>query len=130
MNIVVLDASSTARNKIEDLLVKMGFEDVDIHLFEDGEQALDFVRQEGADIIFSSLEADGIDGITFVDIILQENPAIVSKLFIVTSQTASEGFSDVKGVGAKRFIKKPINSEYFNHMIVPEIDRVLKGIGR
>ena len=130
MNIIILDASSTARNKIEDLLVAMGFENMDIHLFDDGEAALEFFRQEGADLVFSSLEAEVIDGVTFVDLILQETPSIVSKLFIVTSQTQSEGFSDVKGVGAKRFIKKPINEEYFNHMIVPEIDKVIKGIGR
>jgi len=126
MKIIVVDTSSTVRIKIEELLIDLGFDGLDINLFEDAELALEYIRTQGADLIFSSIETNGMDGVTFVDLILQEKPEYVSHLFIVTSQTKSANFEDVKGVGAKRFIKKPINEEYFRHMIKPEIDKALR----
>lgn len=126
MKIVVLDGSSTVRKKIEDLLLDMDFDELDIDLFENGEEALDFIRLNGADLIFSSIETKGMDGVTFVDHIIRENENYISKLFVVTSHKSGEHFEDIKDIGAKRFIKKPINEEHFKHFVIPEIRKVLK----
>jgi len=126
MIIVVLDASVTVRLKIKDLLLDMSAEELDIQLYEDAREALEFIRENGADLIFSAIETAGLDGISFVDILLTDNPKYVSKLFIVTSQHHNENIEDIKGVGAKRFIKKPINDEYFKHFIIPEIEKSIK----
>ena len=128
MNILVVDGSLTVRTKIEELLTDMGFDDLDINLFEDAEEALDYSRSNDVDLIFSSIETDGMDGLTFVDNLLRDNPKYVSKLFIVTSQKNTESMDDMKDIGAKRFIPKPINEEYFNHFVKAEIDKVLKSI--
>jgi CheY-like chemotaxis protein len=113
---------------VTDLLFDMQPDGLDIYPFENGESALDFIKQEGADLIFTAIETEGIDGVTFVDLILREKPKLVSKLFVMTSQVDSEHFNDIKGVGAKRFFKKPINAEHFNHFVVPEVKKVLAGI--
>ena len=126
MTIVVLDGSVTVRTKIEDLLLEMDFDSLDINLFDNGDEALEFVRTNGVELVFSSIETKGMDGTTFVDHILRENPKYVSRLFIVTSHKNDEQFEDIKDIGAKRFIKKPINDEYFKHFVVPEINKVLK----
>ena len=126
MTIIVLDASATVRTKIEKLLLEMDSENLDIELFEDARDALDFIQDNGAELIFSSIETKGLDGISFVDILLRENPNYVSRLFIVTSQNHNETVEEIKGVGAKRFIKKPINETYFKHFIIPEIKKSLK----
>lgn len=126
MNILILDASLVVLQKIENLLFDINFEDLDLRSFQDAEEALEYIRENKVDLIFSSIETEGIDGITFVDLILRDNPAIVSKLFIVTSQNNTNSITDIKGVGAKRFIKKPINEEYFRHFVIPEIHKALK----
>ncbi len=126
MTIIVLDASSTVRTKIKKLLLEMDSENLDIELYEDARDALESIRNNGAELIFSSIETKGLDGISFVDILLSDNPQYVSKLFIVTSQNHNETVDDIKGVGAKRFIKKPINETYFKHFIIPEIEKSLK----
>lgn len=126
MNIIVLDGSLIARLKIEELLVNMGIDNTQIHLFDNGQEALEFYKNHGADLVFSSLQAYELDGISFADLLLRENPKIVSKLFIVSAEENRENYEEIKGVGAKRFIKKPINEEYFNHFIIPEINKVLK----
>jgi len=128
VKIIVLDASETVKIKIQDLLSDMNVEDLDIELFEDANDALDYIKEYGADIIFSSIETMGLDGVSFVDILLRENPQYVSSLYIVTSQHSGDTFEEMKNVGAKKFIKKPINDEYFKHFIFPEIEKCLKKI--
>jgi len=125
MTSLILDASATVRNKIHDLLLELDSEHMDIETFEDGSEALEFIQENDVDLVFSSIETIGLDGISFVDMVLRDNPKIVSKLFIVTSQKNTENLEEMKGVGAKRFIRKPINEEHFRHFIVPEIHRII-----
>ena len=124
MRIVILDASVTVQRKIEELLLEMNIDSMDIKSFNDGDEALEYVQNNQVDIVFSSIETEGVDGVTFVDLILRSFPKLVSRLFIVTSQKNNEQVEDIKGVGAKRFIRKPINEEYFNHFVVAEINKI------
>ena len=124
MNIVVVDKSKTILIKIETLLHEID-DDLDVELFANAEEALDFIDDNEVKLIFSSIETDGIDGVTFIDTILRKDPSLVSKLFIVTSQKDGDNFEDIKGVGAKRFIQKPINEKYFKHFVTPEITKIL-----
>jgi len=126
MHIIALDKSMTVLSKIENLLHEIGIEDLEISLFTDANEALDFMEDNNVRMVFSSIETEGIDGITFVDIILRKQPDLLSKLFIVTSQKDTDDFHDIKDVGAKRFIKKPINEEHFKHFVTPEIVKILK----
>jgi len=125
MNIVILDASETSAMKTEELLNDINVSSVDIYTFDNGEDALEFIEEEGADIIFSSLELVDMDGVSFTDILLRKSPRIVSKLFITSSSKHSEHFKEVKEVGAKRFIHKPIDEKYFKHFIIPEVNKIL-----
>ena len=127
MKVVILDSSVTVKNKIHDLLVEVSPDGLDIECFSDGSDALDYIKEhEEIDLIFSAIETTGLDGISFADIILSENPKLVSRLFIVTSQKNTEHLEDMKEVGAKRFIRKPINDEHFKHFVIPEIKKILK----
>ncbi|WP_415251811.1 response regulator [Sulfurimonas sp.] len=126
MTILILDASVTVQIKIRDLLQELDSENLDIKCFEDGSEALEYVKENEVDLVFSAIETVGLDGISFVDILLRDKPKLVSKLFIVTSQQKNEQVEDIKGVGAKRFIRKPINEEYFKHFVLPEINKILK----
>ena len=126
MTILVVDASLTVRMKIRDLLEEMDPHNMHIECFEDASKALDYTKENDIDLIFSAIETEGLDGISFVDMILRDNPKFVSKLFIVTSQKDTENFEEIKGVGAKRFIRKPINEEHFKHFIIPEVNKFLR----
>jgi len=128
MNIIVVDASSTVRSKIEELLLAMDFEDLDIQTFSNASDALDYSRDTDIDLIFSAIETEGLDGVSFVESLLNDNPKYVSHLFIVTSQKNTENMLEIKDIGAKRFIPKPINEEYFNHFVKQEIDKIINGL--
>jgi len=128
MNILIVDASLTVRSKIEELLLKMDLVDIDIESFFNAEDALEYSRDVNIDLIFSSIETEGIDGLTFVESLLNDNPNYVSRLFIVTSQKHTNMLEEIKDIGAKRFIPKPINEEYFNHFVKQEIHKIINAI--
>jgi len=128
MNILIVDASSTVRTKIEELLLKMDFMNLDVESFSNAEEALEYSRDRDMDLIFCSIETEGMDGVSFVESLLIDNPKHVSRLFIVTSQKNTQHLDEIKEIGAKRFIPKPINEEYFNHFVKQEIDKILNGI--
>jgi len=124
MNIVILDAGETSRIRTEDLLTNLNVLAEDIYSFDNAEEALDFIDDEGANIIFSSLELADSDGVSFTDILLHKYPKMVSQLFITSSSKDSHSFQEFKEVGAKRFIHKPIQEDYFKHFISRELNKI------
>ena len=78
MNIVILDAGETSRIRTEDLLTDLDVLADDIYSFDNAEEALDFIDDEGANMIFTSLELADLDGISFTDILLRKYPKMVS----------------------------------------------------
>ncbi len=127
MNIMIVEPSEVSRAVIENTLMKLGVKSGDINLFVDGGDAIAFAREEGADLLFTVLNLPGMDGIDFIDIILKEQPELVSRLFVLSSND-KDALDDVKDIGAKRFIRKPINEDYFKHFVGPEIEKMLEGI--
>ena len=125
MNVAIIDPSELSRIVIEDMLMKLGVKALDIHLFIDGENAIEYIREHDPDLLFTTVSLPGLDGVDLVDIILREKPALVAKLFVLSS-SENEVFDSMKEVGAKRFIKKPINTEYFEHFVKPEVEKLLQ----
>ena len=121
MKVVVLDDSKTVLLTINALLEELGISDESIFLFSDGHEALNYIEKHGADIIFSDINMPGMDGFEFVSRLLELSQRFVSTLFIVSADENYRDISQMKSVGAKRFIRKPINTKHFNHFVAPEI---------
>ncbi len=121
MTIVVLDDSKTVLLMISALLEELGVEDDSIFLFSDGHEALNYIEKHGADIIFSDINMPGMDGFEFVSRLLELSKRSVSSLFIVSADEHYGDINHMKNIGAKRFIRKPINTRHFNHFVAPEI---------
>lgn len=121
MKIVVLDDSKTVLLTIHALLEELGVPDESISLFSDGYKALEYIEQHGADIIFSDINMPGMDGFEFVGRLLELSQRFVSTLFIVSADERCEDITHMKNIGAKRFLRKPINAKHFNHFVSQEI---------
>lgn len=124
MKIVVLDDSITVLLTMRILLEDLGIEADDILTFEDGHKALSFIEQNGADIIFSDINMPGMNGFEFVEKLLEVSAKFVSVLFIVSGDDTGHSVAQMKKVGGKRFIRKPISSKHFNHFVLPEINKI------
>ena len=124
MKIVVLDDSTTVLLTMRVLLEDLGVEADDILTFEDGLKALSFIEQNGADIIFSDINMPGMNGFEFVEKLLEVSAKFVSVLFVVSGDDTGHSVGQMKKVGGKRFIRKPISSKHFNHFVLPEINKI------
>jgi CheY-like chemotaxis protein len=125
---VVLDDSLVIRLTIEAFLEDLGVEEDDIHSFDDGMKALEFIKQNNDVLIFSDINMPKMSGIKFTDELLKMGNEYIPSLFIVSGEESLQGLKDIKDVGAKRFIKKPIDKRQFTHFVKPEIDKRYKSI--
>ena len=124
MKIIILDDSPTVQMILESLLEDLGVDEDEMHLFEDGHEALNFIKDSGADIIFSDVNMPKMHGSEFVKKVLAFNPLLVSSLFVISADNEIVDLKKMKKSGAHRYIKKPIDSHLFSHFIVPELLKI------
>ena len=119
--IIILDDSMTIRMILESYLEDLGVEDEEIHSFENGYKALDYIKMNGADIVFSDINMPYMDGYEFASLVFEVLPNLASSFFAISGDENRESFIKMKDSGVHRFLKKPINIEYFKHFVLPEI---------
>ena len=121
MKIVVLDDSMTIRMILESFLEDLGVKDDEIYLFENGYKALDFIKINGADVVFSDINMPYMDGYEFASLVFAVLPDLKNSFFAISGDESRESFMKMKKNGVHRFLKKPINPEHFKHFIEPII---------
>jgi len=123
MKIIILDDSFTVRMIIESFLEDLGVHEDEIHSFENGFDALKFIDENGADIVFSDINMPRMSGYEFAFSLFRMRKDLQSSFFAISGDESREGFRKMKEQGVYRFLKKPINSEHFNHFLVHEINK-------
>jgi len=126
MNIVILDDSITTRLIISSYLKDLDINEDEIHMFDNGYEALDFIKRKGADMIFSDINMPYMDGYEFASLVFAVLPKLKSSFFGVSADKTRESFNKMKQSGVHRFVKKPINIEHFKHFVDPEIKKLRK----
>ena len=121
MKIVVLDDSLTIRMIIESFLEDLGVHEDEINLFENGYEALDFIKTNGADIVFSDINMPYMNGYEFAEMVFKVLPNLKNSFFAISGEESRESYIRMKENGVHRFLKKPIKDEYFRHFVLPEI---------
>lgn len=121
MNIIILDDSLTIRMIIESFLEELGVSDDEMHMFENGHQALDFIKEYGADIVLSDINMPCMSGFEFAEALFESTPELKRTFFAISGEERRDSYAQMKSIGVRHFIKKPIQMEYFKHFIEPEI---------
>jgi len=121
MKIVVLDDSPTIQMFIESYLEELGVDEDEVFTFESGFEALKFIKRQGADIVFSDINMPKMSGYDFARKLFSMKPQLRSSFFAISGDETRESYMKMKRNGAKRFIKKPINIDHFNHFVAPEV---------
>lgn len=84
MKIIILDDSMTVRLIISSLLEELKINEDEIHTFDNGYTALDFIKINGADIIFSDINMPYMDGYEFASLVFEILPELKSSFFAVS----------------------------------------------
>ena len=124
MKIIILDDSLTIRMIIEGLLEELGVNDNEIYSFDEGEKALEFIKQNGADIVFSDINMPNMSGVEFAELVFKLLPQLQRTFFAISGAESREAYHEMKEKGVHHFMKKPIKSAYFRHFILPEIIKI------
>ncbi|MEA1920004.1 MAG: response regulator [Campylobacterota bacterium] len=121
MKIIVLDDSMTVRMIVESFLEDLGLDEDEIFLFEDGRDALRFIQDSGADIVFSDINMPHMNGYEFARALFKIREDLKHTFFAISGDETRENYAKMKEQGVHRFLKKPIKSEHFKHFVYPEI---------
>ena len=123
MIIVILNDSSTMHRAIESFLKEFDIKDNEVYSFTNGE-ALDFIKINGADIIFSDINMPYMDGFEFAEIVFKVVPDLRNSFFAIRGDENRESFLRMRHKWVHRFLKKPFDIEIFEYFILPEIMKV------
>ncbi|MDA7817416.1 response regulator [Sulfurimonas sp.] len=130
MNIIIVDDSKTIRMILESHLEDLGVADDNIYSFESGFDALKFIYQNGADLVFTDINMPILDGYEFVQMLYIRFPHLKNAMFAISGDETKESYIKMREFGVRRFLKKPINVEHFIHFIKPEIEKIHRNNGR
>ncbi|EDZ62003.1 response regulator receiver domain-containing protein [Sulfurimonas gotlandica GD1] len=106
---------------IESFLEDFGVEDDEIFSFESGHDAIEFIKENSADIVFTDINMPKMDGYEFAKLVFEIQPSVLSSFFAISGDESPESYMNMKKVGVQRFLKKPINNAHFRHFVLPEI---------
>ena len=117
MRIIILDDSFTVRMIIESFLEDLGVKENEIHSFDNGFDALSYIENNGVDIIFCDINMPKMNGYEFASSLFEKRKDLQSSFFAISGDENKESYRKMKKAGVHRFLKKPIDSEHFNHFI-------------
>lgn len=115
--ILIVDNASFMRSSLKYIVEKAGHEVVGMAV--DGNEAIKLYKELKPDIVTLDILMEGMDGLTALNIIRKDDPAV--KVIMVTALGQSEKEDEAKKLGASGYIRKPFKVED----IVAEMERVL-----
>ena len=111
-NILVADDESLLRHFLRDALRAKGYE---VTTADNGEDALDMIRQHDYDVVISDVVMPGIDGLELVSLAKEARPRC--DLVLVTAYASVDKAAEALERGASDFIMKPLQADQIHFVI-------------
>ena len=112
-SILVCDDSILARKNLSGILNSFGY--TNIHEVNNGEDAVNYCKENKPEIIFLDIVMPIKDGVTATTEIMQDNPE--SKIIIVSSVGTQTHIKEAIKAGAKDFIQKPLDEQLLKQVL-------------
>jgi two-component system chemotaxis response regulator CheY len=106
--IMTVDDSASMREMVRATLVSAGYEVVEA---VDGQEALDYARENACDLVISDVNMPRMDGITLVHELRSLPHYRLTPLLLLTTESSQEKKLEGKRAGATGWIVKPFNPE-------------------
>jgi two-component system, chemotaxis family, chemotaxis protein CheY len=106
--IMTVDDSASMREMVRATLTSAGYEVVEA---VDGQEALDFARDNPCDLVISDVNMPRMDGITLVHELRNLPHYRLTPLLLLTTESSQEKKMEGKRAGATGWIVKPFNPE-------------------
>lgn len=106
--IMTVDDSASMREMVRATLTSAGYEVVEA---VDGQEALDYARENPCDLVISDVNMPRMDGITLVHELRSLPHYRLTPLLLLTTESSQERKLEGKRAGATGWIVKPFNPE-------------------
>jgi CheY-like chemotaxis protein len=117
--ILVVDDEMSIRSLFEEVLNEAGY---DVHLAENGERALDILKQEEIGVIFLDLRLFGMNGIELCRNIRKTNP--VSMIYAMTGWAALFEIEECREAGFDDYFTKPVSPETLSKAVEDAFEKL------
>ena len=115
--ILIVDDSPFIAREITDIVTGQDYEVVGCA--KNGEDGIRLAKELKPDIITMDIIMPGIDGIEAAAEILKENPE--QKIVMLSSLCDQDTFEEIKAIGLKNLVAKPIESEVLLNVLKEEL---------
>lgn len=112
--VLVTDDSLTARKRLTRSLLRYGVEIVEAN---DGSEALELLRRQAFDAVFSDLEMPNLDGLGMLAEIRGREQTRQLPVVIVSSRLEDEFRDRAEELGVNGYLGKPVDDETLDHAI-------------
>jgi len=109
-NVLICDDSNLARKQVLRSLPENL--STNVQLAKNGEEALEILRSQNIDILFLDLTMPIIDGLGVLQAL--QDDGIQLPIFVISADVQPEMQSRVMDLGAKAFLRKPIQLDILN----------------
>ncbi|MCI7060878.1 MAG: response regulator [Lachnospiraceae bacterium] len=105
--IMVVDDSPFASKQIKDIVEDNGYEV--IGYAKNGEEGIELYKELKPDIVILDIIMPGINGLETAEILKKQDPDV--KILMLSSLCDSGTMEEVKGIGVKHLIPKPLEAD-------------------
>ncbi len=105
--IMVVDDSPFASKQIKDIVEDNGYEVVGYA--KNGEEGIELYKELKPDIVILDIIMPGINGLETAEILKKQDPDV--KILMLSSLCDSGTMEEVKGIGVKHLIPKPLEAD-------------------
>jgi DNA-binding NtrC family response regulator len=117
-SILIVDDEKITAFYLKDLLAAAGH---DVHLAQNGEEALEQLARRRFDLIITDLVMPGIDGFALVKRVKQGHPDL--PVFILTAHGSYDVARKAQAIGADDYLLKPVNPDQLHASLAKALDR-------
>ena len=108
-NILIVDDYKTMLRVIRNLLMQLGFREVDEA--SNGEQALEMIKHKKYDLVISDWNMEPMTGLQLLKEIRADAKLAGTPFIMVTAESKTENVIAAKKAGVNQYIVKPFNAE-------------------
>jgi two-component system chemotaxis response regulator CheY len=108
MNVLTVDDSRTMREMLKSALVRAGF---NVLSAVDGEDGLEVLSQNGADVIITDINMPKLDGFGFIECVRRDSDHRATPILVLTTESDPEKKDRARRAGATGWIVKPFHPE-------------------
>jgi DNA-binding response OmpR family regulator len=118
---LIVDDDISVRDLFQSAFSDSGYE---VHLAENGEQALDVLKQNEMDLIFLDLKLFGMNGIDLCRQMKKNNP--VSIIYAITGWTGLFEIAECREAGFDDYFTKPIQLDLLSKAVEDAFEKLAR----